>query len=441
MISQSVIDPVTILRTLIQFNTTNPPGNEEGAVKWVRDLLESNGIKSKIIARNPTRPNLIARLPGNGSAPPLLLYGHLDVVTTQGQNWKYPPFEGRLIDGYIWGRGALDMKGGNAIFLAAFMRAFTENLPLAGDVILAFVADEEEGGDYGAHYLTTQFADLFHGVRHALGEFGGFPYSFAGQKFYPIMVAEKQICAMRAIIRGPGGHGSLTQPEGAMARLAEVILAIEKNKLPVHITSELRLMIDSLREYLPKNLNLLMGMTLKASLTDRILNLLGPARPILEPLVRNSVNATIVQGGEKINVIPSEIHLGLDGRLLPGFTPDDMVDELKPVIGEDIEIVVERFDPGPAHLDLTLFPFLKELLEEADPKGIPIPFLLPAVSDARFFSQLGIQTYGFIPMNLPPEFNFNQLIHAADERIPVESLEFGTSVVYNTLLKYGGHLQ
>ena len=441
MKSQSVIDPVTILRTLIQFNTTNPPGDEEEAVSWIKELLASNGIESKIIARETNRPNLIARLPGNGTAPPLLLYGHLDVVTTQGQEWQYPPFEGKIIDDYIWGRGALDMKGGNAIFLAAFMRAFIEKLPLAGDVILAFVADEEGGGDYGAHYLISQFADLFQGVRHALSEFGGFPYYFAGRKFYPIMVAEKQICAMRAIIRGPAGHGSLTQTKGTMARLAEVILALEKKKLPIHITSELHLMINSLRDYLPISLSLLMGMSLKPRLTNRILNLLGPAKPILEPLVRNSVNATIIQGGEKINVIPSEIHLGLDGRLLPGFTPDDMVDELKPVIGEDIEIIIERFDPGPGHLDLTLFPFLKKMLEESDSTGIPIPFLLPAVSDARFFSQLGIQTYGFIPMNLPPNFNFTQVIHAADERIPVESLEFGTSVIYNTLLNYGGHLQ
>ena len=438
---KSVADPVTILQTLIQFNTTNPPGNEEGAVRWVRELLETHGIENKIYALSPNRPNLIARIPGNGSAPPILLYGHLDVVTTPGQEWKYPPFEGKLIDGYIWGRGALDMKGGNAIFLAAFLRANSENIPLAGDVILALVADEENGGDFGARYLSERFPGIFESVRYALGEFGGFPFYFAGRKFYPIMVSEKQICAMRAIVRGPGGHGSLNQPQGTMARLSKVILALEEQKLPVHITDELRLMIDALKPFLPKTTRIGLGMILNPRLAEPIIKFLGNAGPILEQLVRNSVNATIVRGGEKINVIPSEIHLGLDGRLLPGFTPDDLVQELTPIIGEDIELIIERFDPGPSRMDLTLFPFLQRMLEQSDPAGCPIPFLFPAVSDARYFSRLGIQTYGFIPLNLPPDFNFTRLIHAADERIPVESLEFGASVVYNTLLNYGGYLQ
>jgi acetylornithine deacetylase/succinyl-diaminopimelate desuccinylase-like protein len=438
---KSVVDPVSILRTLIQFNTTNPPGNEEGAVRWVRELLETNGIKSKIFALTPNRPNLIARIPGCGIAPPILLYGHLDVVTTQGQKWQHSPFEGKLIDGYVWGRGALDMKGANAIFLAAFLRAFLEQLPLAGDVILALVADEENGGDYGACYLSERFPGIFQGVRYALGEFGGFTFYFAGKKFYPIMVSEKQICAMRAIIRGPGGHASLHQSQGTMSRLSEVIIELENQKLPIHITKELRLMIDSLRSNLPRTLKIGLGLVLHPTLTDWIIKLLRSAVPVLEPLVRNSVNATIVQGGYKINVIPSEIHLGLDGRLLPGFTPNDMVKELQPITGEDVEIIIERYDPGPIRMDMTLFPYLKRMLEQADPDGIPIPFLLPAVSDARYFSRLGIQTYGFTPMNLPPEFNFTRLIHAADERIPVESLEFGTSVVYNTLSNYGGYLQ
>lgn len=437
----SVADPVNILRTLIQFNTTNPPGNEDRPVRWVRELLESNGIESKVLALSPNRANLIARIPGNGNAPPLLLYGHLDVVTTQGQIWKHPPFEGKLIDGYVWGRGALDMKGGIAMFLAAFLRAHSEELPPAGDVILALVADEENGGDYGACYLIERFPEIFHGVCHALGEFGGFPIYFAGRKFYPIMVSEKQVCAMRAIIRGPGGHGSLNQPQGTMARLSEVIQALENLKLPAHLTEEFRVMIDSLKANLPRRMKIGLGMLLNSKFTDWIINLLGDAGLLIEPLLRNTVNATIVQGGDKINVIPSEIHLGLDGRLLPGFTPDDMVKELRPVVGEDIELIIERYDPGPNRMDLTLLPYLKRMLENADPEGIPIPFLLPAVSDARYFSRLGIQTYGFIPMNLPPDFNFTQLIHAADERIPVESLEFGTSVVYNTLSNYGGYLQ
>jgi acetylornithine deacetylase/succinyl-diaminopimelate desuccinylase-like protein len=441
MNSKTGIDPTTILQTLIRFDTTNPPGNETEAVTWIQQLLESFGISSKIFALEPNRPNIIARLKGRGDAPPLLLYGHLDVVTTHGQDWEQPPFEGKIIDDFIWGRGALDMKAGDAMFLAAFIHAHQENLPIAGDVILAFVSDEEGGGDFGARYLAEKHADLFEGVQYALGEFGGFSFYFAGRKFYPISVAEKQICAMRAIIRGPGGHGSLAQSRGTMARLANAIIALENERLPVHITPELKLMVSEISKYLPLPYHLAMNLLLHSRFSNLIIDQVGPAGTILEPLIRNSVNATIVRGGEKINVIPSEIHLGLDGRLLPGFTPQDMLTELQPVLGKNVEIQVERYDPGPSETDMSLFPLLKKMIETADPDGIPIPFFLAAVSDARFFSQLGIQTYGFIPMNLPPQFSFSELIHAANERIPIEALNFGTSVINNTLINYGGYVQ
>jgi len=438
---KTVIDPVTILQTLIRFDTTNPPGNEVEVVTWIKQLLESFGISSKIFALEPNRPNIVARLKGSGEAPPLLLYGHLDVVTTHGQDWEQPPFEGKIIDDYVWGRGALDMKAGDAMFLTAFIHAHQENLPIAGDVILAFVSDEEGGGDFGARYLVEKHPDLFEGVQYALGEFGGFSFYFAGRKFYPVMVAEKQICAMCAIIRGPGGHGSLAQVGGTMARMAKAISALENEKLPVHITPELKLMVSAVSEYLPVPYHLAMRLLLHSSLSNFIIDLVGPAGRILEPLIRNNVNATMVRGGEKINVIPSEIHLGLDGRLLPGFEPQDMLAELQPILGENVEIQVERYDPGPSETDMSLFPLLKKMIENADPDGIPIPFFLAAVSDARFFSQLGIQTYGFIPMNLPPQFSFSELIHAANERIPIEALNFGTSVINNTLINYGGYVQ
>jgi acetylornithine deacetylase/succinyl-diaminopimelate desuccinylase-like protein len=441
MNSNQSADPVKILQTLIRFDTTNPPGNEIGAVNWIREQFESAGISSTVLAREANRPNLIARLTGKGNAPPLLLYGHLDVVTTHGQSWEQPPFEGKSVDGFIWGRGALDMKAGDAMFLAAFLRVHQENVPLAGDVILVFVSDEEGGGDHGARYLVEEHAALFKDVRHALGEFGGFSYFFADRKYYPIMVAEKQICALRVIVRGPGGHGSLPHQQGTMTRLAETINSLEQSRLPVHITPELDLMISTLASALPASYRLPLKLFLNPKFTDIVLRMLGSAGSVLEPLVRNTVNATIVQGGEKINVIPSEIQLGLDGRLLPGYSPQDMLAELRLILGEDAEINVERFDPGPSDPDMSLFALLKDMLEAADPDGIPIPFLLAAVSDARFFSQLGIQTYGFIPMNLPPSFNFSQLIHAANERIPENALNFGTSVIHNTLLNYGGYVQ
>src|SRR2546421_635318 len=208
--------PAELLQQLIRFNTTNPPGNEAACIAYINKLLTEAGFSTTILAADPARPNLIARLQGQGNAPPLLLQGHVDVVTTEKQVWQQPPFAGNIVDDYVWGRGTLDMKGGVAMMIAAFMRAGAEGASLPGDIILAVVSDEEDGGEYGAKYLVENHADLFKGVRYALGEFGGYTAHIAGKKFYPIQVLEKQVCWMRAMVRGPGGHGSLPMHGGTV---------------------------------------------------------------------------------------------------------------------------------------------------------------------------------------------------------------------------------
>jgi acetylornithine deacetylase/succinyl-diaminopimelate desuccinylase-like protein len=215
--------PAELLQNLIRFDTTNPPGNEAECVAYIKSLLTEAGFDATLHAQAPNRPNLIARLKGRGTAPPLLLYGHIDVVTTANQKWTYPPFEGRAADGYIWGRGALDMKGGVAMMLAAFLRAKAEGLAPAGDVVLAVLSDEEGGGDYGAKYLVENHAGQFGGIRYALGEFGGFSMYVGKKKFYPIQIAEKQMCWMKATVRGPAGHGSQLMRGGAMAQLGRLL--------------------------------------------------------------------------------------------------------------------------------------------------------------------------------------------------------------------------
>ncbi|MCA9993797.1 MAG: M20/M25/M40 family metallo-hydrolase, partial [Anaerolineales bacterium] len=190
--------PAALLQQLIRFDTTNPPGNEAACVGYIDGLLRQAGIETTLLALDPNRPNLIARLPGRGEAPPLLLQGHVDVVTTAGQVWQQPPFAANLVDGYIWGRGAVDMKGGVAMMVSAFLRAAAENLDTAGDLILAIVSDEESGGIYGAKFLAQQHPEQFAGVQYAIGEFGGFTMYVGGQRFYPIMVTEKQICSLKA---------------------------------------------------------------------------------------------------------------------------------------------------------------------------------------------------------------------------------------------------
>ena len=430
--------PVELLQRLIRFDTTNPPGGEAQCISFVKGLLDDAGVETAIFSRSPERPNLITRLHGQGSAPPLLLYGHVDVVTTEKQKWQHPPFEGIIADGFVWGRGALDMKGGVAMMLSAFLRAQAEDLALPGDVILAVVSDEETSGDFGARFLVENHADLFEGVRYAIGECGGFTFSVGGRRFYPIMVAEKQRCSVRATVRGPGRHGSMPVRGGAMARLSQVLRRLDTHRLPVRVTPTARVMIETMARALGGPTGLILGQLKNPALTDALLNLLGERGRIFDPMLHNTVSPTMLHGSSSINVIPGEVSVDLDGRLLPGFCPDDLIAEIRRIVGSDVELDVLRHDPGPSEPDMGLFDTLAGILREADPEGVPVPLLLSATTDGRHFSRLGIQTYGFLPMRLPEDFSFVQTIHAADERVPVEALSFGTDAIYKLLQRFGG---
>jgi acetylornithine deacetylase/succinyl-diaminopimelate desuccinylase-like protein len=428
-----------ILQNLIQFDTTNPPGNEVNCIEYINNLLIDAGVETTILARSPNRPNLLARLKGHGHTSPLLLYGHVDVVTTENQIWKYPPFSGVLAEGYVWGRGALDMKGGVAMMISAILRAKAEEFIPSGDVLLLIVSDEENDCSFGSKYLVENHPEIFKDIRYAIGEFGGFPLYIGSKKFYPIQVLDKQICSMKAVIQSEkGGHGAIPMHDGVMAKLAEFLQSIEKNPLPVHITPVVHRMFKSMASELPFPKSFIVRQLLKPHFTSNILKLLGRSGKTFEPLFRNTINATIIRGGEASNVIPSRIEVYLDGRLLPGYEPQDMIDEIYQIIGDTAEIKLISFSPGPIEPDMGLFDTLGKILCELDADGIPIPLLLPAVTDARFLAQLGIQTYGFLPMNLPKNFNFLDTIHAANERIPEEALSFGTNAIYRLLQHFSG---
>ncbi len=428
--------PVEILQRLIRFNTTNPPGEEAECIAYLRGLLTEAGIESTVLERTKNRPNLIARLPGAGKAPPLLLYGHVDVVTTENQKWEQNPFGGELIDGMVWGRGTLDMKGGVAMLVSAFLRANAEGLQPPGDILLAIVSDEEAGGDDGAKFLVENHADLFKGVRYAIGEFGGFSLHIGGKRFYPIMVAEKQICWMKATVRGQGGHGSVPVRGGAMAKLAQLLKNLDEHSLPIHITPAARMMFEPMAKAIGGMTGLVLKQLTNPPLANSVLNLLGERGRLFGPLLRNTVSPTILRGSTKVNVIPGEVSVELDGRLLPGFKPQDMLDELRPIVGNEVQIEVLRHDPGPAEPNMGLFNTLADILRESDPDGIPIPLLLGGVTDARFFSRLGIQTYGYLPMTLPEDMNFAQIIHGANERVPAAAIDFGAQAVYKALSRF-----
>ena len=431
-------DVVELLQQLLRFDTTNPPGNEGACVAYVQRLLEDAGAETRIFAKDEARPNLVARVKGAGEAPPLLLYGHVDVVTTAGQDWTHPPFAGELVDGWVWGRGALDMKGGVAMIVESFLRAARGELTPRGDVVLAVLSDEENGGDFGARFLCEEHAEVFDGVRHSLGEFGGASQAAGGRRFYPIQVAEKQICWLRGTVRGPGGHAALGVRGGAMGKAGRILARLDSGRLPVHVTPVARAWIEAMADALPRPQQLVLRSLLDPRLAEITLRVPVPELRIFDRALRNTVSATIVHGGEKINVVPSHVDLELDARSLPGFGPDDVIREINELVGPDLELDVVRHDPYPAHSDLSQLDLLGGVLRELDPEAVPVPMLQVGVTDGRFFADIGIQTYGFLPLRLPDGFDFLKLIHAADERVPAEALRFGVEAIGRVLERYAG---
>ena len=428
-------DAVELLRDLIRFDTTNPPGNEEACVTHIETLLRESGIESERYEKAPGRPNLIARHAGANGGPPLVLQGHVDVVTTSGQQWSRPPFAAEIADGYVWGRGALDMKSGVAMLVSAFLGAHESSSPTP--LVLVILSDEENGGDVGARFLAEEHPEVFGGARHALGEFGGSTQWIAGRRFYPIQVAEKQMCWLRVRVRGSGGHGALGVKGGAMRRLGDVLRTLDRRQPPVHITPVVREWISRMADAVPRPQALLLRRLLDPKTSDLAARALGTRGRLLSRVLRNTVSPTIVHGGDKINVIPSEIELQLDGRLLPGFAPDDLIGELRQLVGDRVEFEVIRHDPGPPDPDLSFYEPLAQILRELDPEGVPVPMLQAGVTDARFLSLAGIQTYGYLPLALPENFEAFPLIHNADERVPVDALAFGVEAISRAIARYG----
>jgi acetylornithine deacetylase/succinyl-diaminopimelate desuccinylase-like protein len=430
------VDPVVLLQQLIRFDTTNPPGNEEACVAHIEALLREHGIESERYEKTPGRPNLIARHGGTSDGPPLVLYGHVDVVTTVGQQWTHPPFGGEAVDGYVWGRGALDMKGGVAMCVAAFVAAHEAGS--ATPLLLLILSDEENGGDEGAMFIADEHPDALAGARHALGEFGGVTQWIAGRRFYPIQVAEKQLCSLRAHVRGTGGHGALGVKGGAMRKLGDILRTLDRRQPPVHIIPLVRDWFEQMAAELPRPQALILQRMLDPRTADLAALALGRRGRQLSRVIRNTVSPTIVRGGDKINVIPSDIELQLDGRLLPGFTPEDLIAELHELVGKDIEFEVTRHDPGPPDPDLSFYEPLAQIIRELDPGSIPVPMLQAGVTDARHLSRAGLQTYGWLPLQLPEDFEMYPLIHNADERVPADALAFGVDAIGLAIERYPG---
>lgn len=428
--------PSSLLQQLIRFETVNPPGNEGPCLRFLQELFDARGVPTHMLADAPDRPNLVVRVPGRGEAPPLLMQGHVDVVTTDGQHWSRPPFSGELVDGWVWGRGALDMKGGVSMMVSALLRCLDEKRTPAGDVVFCCLADEEAGGVHGAQYLVERHRELFHGIRHGIGEGGGATQHIAGRPFYPIMVAEKRACRLRVRLRGPGGHASRSHRGGTMARLGAMLQALDRTRLPVHVTPVAVAYVRAIAAASPEPARSRLQALVDPRRTDAVLDQMGEEANRFDAILHNTANATIVHGGTKVNVIPSEVQVDLDGRMLPGFEPEQFIAEVRTVIGSDPEIEVlgvgPRIEPaerGP------FFDLLSRVLVELEPEAVTVPLLMTGATDQRHFGQLGIRGYGYLPLRLPHGFG-QESVHAADERVPAASLEFGTEALFRVLQRY-----
>ncbi|MBO0702847.1 MAG: M20/M25/M40 family metallo-hydrolase [Candidatus Dormibacteraeota bacterium] len=433
-------DPTEILRTLLTFDTTNPPGNESGCIRWVDGLLQSVGLGTVLLGDNPERLNVVTRLQGRGEAPGLLVHGHVDVVPTAGQPWSVPPFGAVVQDGALWGRGALDMKGSVATILAAIVRMREEGVRPPGDVVVAVVADEEAGSDHGAGFLVREHPHLFRGVRYAIGEGGGQSVELDGRRLYPIAIAEKRVCWMRVRLEGQGGHGSSPVFGGAMSRLGALLEALDSRWLPVHITEAARQQVTAMANAAGDPLSSRLRRLLEPARTDATLAELGTLARRLGPVLHHTVSVTRVHASDKVNVIPSEITVELDGRLLPGYSARDLVAEVEERLeGIPHQLEVMRTEPpgNGASPDLAGYEVLAALLRELDPEGIPIPSVTAGFTDGCQFSKLGVRNYGCLPARLPDGFQGEGLVHAADERIPISALDFGAEAVYRILTRFG----
>ncbi|WP_436907764.1 M20/M25/M40 family metallo-hydrolase [Halosimplex marinum] len=430
-------DPVSLLQELIRFDTSNPPGNERECIEWIADLLSEVGFDTSLYASEEDRPNLVATFGDTGDSP-LMLYGHADVVPVNEAKWDHPPFGGEIEDGFVWGRGALDMKGGVAMLLAAAMRVAQSDVAPDDGLVVMIVSDEEGGGDLGTRYMVENHPEIFADVSYAIGEFGGYKTTILGQEFYPIQTNEKIICWSELTFTGTAGHGSMPSTESVMLDMSRAVTAIESSRLPVHIVPAVEMMIDRIADACEGETATKIRQLLDRDQTDEVLSSLGESATMFDALLHNTANTTGISCGDKANVVPDEVTVTLDCRLLPGQTEADLESELRDVIPDDIQYEFDtvRYEPIDSESDLNMFDMLSEILTEADPSATPFPFVLFGASDARHLTKVGVQSYGFLPMNIPEDIEFLELIHSANERIPVEAVEFGTDRLVEAIERY-----
>ncbi len=419
---------VGFLTDLIRIDTSNPIRPERPAAEYVAEKLAEAGLEPKIFESDPGRASVVARFEGTDpSADALLVHGHLDVVPADAADWSVDPFTGEVKDGLVWGRGAVDMKDMDAMTLAVVRRMLREGRRPRRDVVLAFLADEEAGGNYGAKFLAAKHRELFDGCTEAISEVGGYSYEINPElRFYLIETAQKGLAWMRLHARGQAGHGSMLNTDNAVTRVAQAVARIGAHEFPVTLTPTVR---DFLTEVCEA-----MGIEFDPNEPEAAVAQLGPLARFIGATLKHTANPTMLEAGYKSNVIPERASAVIDGRFLPGGQDEFLatIDELAGpgVTRENIHLDRSVESPFGTPLVETMLAALKA----EDPAARTVPYCLSAGTDNKTFASLGMTGYGFVPLRLTPDLDFAAMFHGVDERVPVSALDFGARVLDRFLM-------
>jgi acetylornithine deacetylase/succinyl-diaminopimelate desuccinylase-like protein len=428
--SELELDAIRICQELIRIPSVNfgdGKGDEKDVADYVVKQLAEVGIDSKIYESAPGRCNVIARIKGsNSNRPGLVVHGHLDVVPANAADWSVDPFSAEMKDGFIWGRGAVDMKNMDAMILATVRSWARSGYVPARDIVLAFFADEEAGSIYGSHYMVKNHPEVFAGCTEAVSEVGGFSVTVAGGKrLYLIETAEKGIHWMRLTAQGRAGHGSVMNDENALTRLTEAVAKIGNYTWPQRYSKTVKAFFKRVADETGKPYN-------EADLQP-LLEEVGFAARMIGATLQNTANPTMLEAGYKANVIPGSASAVIDGRFIPGFE-DELNSTIKTLIGEHITVeTITRDKALEVPFEGDLVEAMCNALIKEDAVAIPVPYVMSGGTDNKALADLGIIGYGFSPLKLDADFDFMAMFHGVDERVPVEGLVFGARVLKDFL--------